>query len=221
MDKLFEAKRYAKQISAFALFNDVPSELMKEWLSSDGCSVCEYAIGTYLLKRNSHEHRLGILLRGSADVTRKCADGKMHMSTLHKNDILGAAALFNGDAQYVVDICARNQTRVLWINEAHFLKMLRDSESLLQNYLRYLNGRIRYLNNRLDALSKNTVAARIYTFLCAEAKNDTYTAESYTTLSDSLCISRATLYRGFDSLIADGKILRIGKKITLLKENTK
>ena len=50
------------------------------------------------------------------------------------------------------------------------------------------------------------------------AKNGVCYVKNYTKLSESLCVSRATLYRALDVLEEEQKIRRNGKEITLLEE---
>jgi CRP-like cAMP-binding protein len=187
-------------------------------LNRAGVRVAEYEAGEYLFRKNDKSDRLCIILRGSADVSRVSEDGLMHMSTLKRNDLYGAASLFGGDVGYVTDIRCNERVRALVITEDKVLALLSENQTVLRNYLRYLNGRIRFLNKRLDAFSKNTVAAKLLTFFAAEAKDNVYTVKNYTKLSETLCLSRATLYRALDALETSGKIKREGKNITIMEE---
>ena len=213
-----DAERYARQLTKAILFRDVPEDWIRTWLGRADVAVCEYEAGEYLFKKSDTNDRLGIILRGSADVTRQSDDGRMHMSTLKKNDLFGAASLFSRDTMYVTDICCNERTRVLFISEKEMLDLLSENRAVLRNYLGYLNGRIRFLNKRLDAFSKNSVAARIQSYFASEAKNNVFCVKSFTKLSESLCISRATLYRALDTLEEEHKIRRNGKEIILLEE---
>ena len=215
---VFDSERYARQLQKTSLFTGVPEKTVRAWLNSADVSVEEYTTEAYLFRKADTLDRLGILLRGSADVERMSSDGKMHMSTLKKNDLFGAASLFGGDASFVTDIRCNETVRVLWIPAAEVLQLLHENQTVLLNYLRYLNGRIRFLNRRLDALSKNTVAARLFSYLSDEAVDRVYTVKNVTKLSEMLCISRATLYRALETLEASGQIRRDGKQIMILSE---
>lgn len=221
MSTIYDAERYAKQLTKTILFDHVPEETIRTWLNRSHVCVAEYEAGAYLLRRGDKSDRLCILLRGSADVSRISEDGLMHMSTLKKNDLYGAASLFGGDMGYVTDIRCNERVRALLITEDEVLALLTENQTVLRNYLRYLNGRIRFLNKRLDAFSKNTVAAKLLTFFSAEAKDGIYTVKNYTKLSETLCLSRATLYRALETLETSGKIRREGKIITITEEYTK
>ncbi|MBQ1632568.1 MAG: Crp/Fnr family transcriptional regulator [Clostridia bacterium] len=218
MSTIADAERYAHQLNGTVLFRDVPEDRIRKWLYQSNVSIAEYDGGEYLYQKTDTTNRIGIMLRGSAEVNRKSRDGLMHMSVLKRNDLFGAASICGEDASFVTDIRARERTRVLIIPEEEMLNLLSDNRTVLKNYLSYLNGRIRFLNRRLDAFSKNTVAGRIMTLFTAESTGGVYTANSYTKLSESLCISRATLYRALDTLEKEHKIRRNGKVIELLEE---
>ena len=213
------AERYSRQLTKSCLFSGMPEKQIREWLNRSELSVKEYASGTYLLKSSERNRFLGIMLRGTADVMRQSSDGMMHMSTLRKNDLFGAASLFGSNETFLTDIRCNEPVRVLLISEDEMLKLLSKYQIVLENYLRYLNSRIRFLNKRLDAFSKNTVAARVMTFITSEAIGNEYSINNLTKLSETLCISRATLYRALDALESSGQIRRNGKQITIMEES--
>ena len=218
MSTVLDAERYTRQLASSVLFRGVDEDWIRGWLTHAHVAVSEYDSGEFLFRKSDTTDRIGILLRGTADVNRISEDGLMHMSTLKKNDLFGAASLCGGDESFVTDIRCNERARALIIPEDEMLDLLSMNKTVLRNYLSYLNGRIRFLNKRLDAFSKNSVAARIMTFFEAEAKNGIYCVRNYTKLSESLCISRATLYRALDALEEEHKIRRNGKEINLLEE---
>ncbi len=218
MSTLLNASRYARQLGGTVLFSGVSEDKIRAWLIRAEVTVAEYEIGEYLFTRNDKDVRLGILLRGAAEVRRESADGVMHMSVLNRNDLFGAASLFGNDHPYVTDIRCIKRVRVMIISEDALLELLSESKTVLRNYLSYLNSRIRFLNRRLDAFSKNTVTARVMTFLSGEAIDRVVCVGSMTKLSEALCVSRATLYRALESLESTHKIRRSGKEIILLED---
>ena len=218
MSTISDAERYAKQLSGTDLFRGVQEDRIRLWLIRANVAVETYEAGEYLFRKSDTTDRIGILLRGSAEVNRESSDGSMHMSTLKRNDLFGAASICGKDEQFVTDIRCKERTRVLIIPEEEMLNLLSENRTVLRNYLSYLNGRIRFLNKRLDAFSKNSVSARVMTFFAAEANERIYTVKSFTKLSESLCVSRATLYRALETLEEEHKIRRNGKEIELMEE---
>ena len=218
MSTVLDAERYTRQLRGTVLFSGVGEEWIRGWLCRANVSISEYETGEYLFRKDDKSNRVCVLLRGTADVNRVSSDGLMHMSTLKKNDLFGAASLCGKDESFVTDIRCNEHARALIIPEEEMLNLLSENRTVLQNYLSYLNGRIRFLNKRLDAFSKNSVSARILTYLSAESIDRVYRVKSFTKLSESLCISRATLYRALDALELAHKIQRNGKEIKLLEE---
>mgnify|MGYP002627197972 CR=1 FL=1 len=218
MSTVSDAERYARQLSGTVLFKGEPEDQIRQWLTHANVMIAEYDAGEYLFRKSDTTDRIGILLRGSAEVNRESSDGSMHMSTLKRNDLFGAASICGRNESYVTDIRCKERTRVLIIPEKEMLDLLSENRTVLQNYLHYLNGRIRFLNQRLDAFSKNSVSARVMTLFSAEAEGRIYTVKSYTKLSESLCVSRATLYRALNTLEEEHKIRRNGKEIELMED---
>ena len=200
------------------LLGGCSTEDVQSILNAPGVVTKSYSQGEYLMQRNSTKHVIGILQKGQAVVERKTENGMMHMSRISVGDVFGAASVFCSEASYVVDIRCLTDCDAVLIPEATLLELLSKQPTLLQNYLRYLTGRIRFLNRRLDALSKNNVPAKLMSHFVSESENGTVRVKSYTELAESLCLSRATLYRALDSLAQDGRIQREGKKITVLEE---
>lgn len=201
------------------LLTSCTAEDIQAILNAPGVCMEAYPQGALLMRRNSTQHALGILQKGQAVVERKTEDGMMHMSRLYAGDVFGAASVFCMETSYVVDIRCLTDCEALLIPEKTLLELLSQRPALLKNYLRYLTGRIRFLNQRLDALSKNTVPAKLMSHFVSESENGMVRVKSYTELAESLCLSRATLYRALDSLAHDGRIRREGKKITLLEDS--
>lgn len=218
MSGIYQAERYARQLSETALFYGAAVDWIRIWLSGANAIIREYEAGEFLFRKTDTTLHLGILLRGAAEVNRVSKDGLMHMRILRKNDLYGAASLFGGEAAFVTDIKCLEKTRVLLLTEDQMLDLFTQNKTILCNYLQYLNGRIRFLSKRLDAFSKNTVTAKVMTYLSGESSENVCRIKNYTKLSESLCVSRATLYRALDVLESDGKIKRNGKEITILEE---
>lgn len=218
LSTILDAERYARQLTGTILFRDVQEDWIRAWLSRSDVFVREYDTGDYLFQKQDTFGHIGILLRGTSDVRRLSDDGLMHMSTLKRNDLFGAASICGNDSAYVTDIQCNEPSRVLIIPEEEMLNLLSENRIVLRNYLCYLNSRIRFLNKRLDAFSKNSIASRIMTYFVSEKQNGIVRIKNYTKLSESLCVSRATLYRALDALEQEHKIQRNGKEIRLLEE---
>ena len=205
-------------LKSAALFEGLAEDEIRELLGRSNYTIETYRSGDLLMRKDSEEHVLGIVIKGTAAVKRIQGNGQMHMSHLSQGDMFGAASLFCEKSEYVVDIRCTTDVRAILIGETQLTAWMQDDSRILYNYLRYLTGRIRFLSQRLDALTETSVPLRILTYLEGTAKDGSCCVKSCQELAETLCLSRATLYRALDTLCEEGKILRKGKQIILLEE---
>ncbi len=159
-----------------------------------------------------HEFRrcLGLILTGSVRVTKDA----LIVSTLGAGEVFGAAALFSQSDEYATTLTALTDCTVLLLPQEAVLALLRESPLFVERYVRYLSGRIRFLSRRLDAVSAGTAERKLAQFLLGAGDGVLHT--SATALCRTLGVSRASLYRAFETLEADGAIQREGKSIRII-----
>ena len=93
-------------------------------------------------------------------------------------------------------------------------RLLAQDGPLRENYLRYLTGRIRFLSGRLQSLVQSGAEGKLARYLLANVREGQLTCAA-TDLARRLGLSRASLYRAFQSLEESGLISRHGKTISI------
>lgn len=211
--------KYAKQWLAHPIVADADARTVERLLSSEPACirVLAYDAGEAIYTRKHFQHELGFVLRGRVTVDRQTEHGGMRMSELGEGDLFGAAALYCQQQEFVVEIRARTDCRVLFVTEDAWTELLLSDGATLRQYLGYLGERLRYLNKRLDALSSDTMEDRLFLYLQGKAVDGVYTVKHYTHLADELCVGRATLYRAMDALCGQGRVLKDGNTIFILE----
>lgn len=219
MSRSRNPEAYAKDLTQVCLFSGLGEEEITKRLSRDGISVQHYENNELIYSADGYEKGIGILLIGSAVVTKRGGDSTMVMSVLKPGELFGAAALFAAQGPYVAYIRAQKSTWVILLQEKVFRDMMREDFRIAENYMTYLTDRIRFLSSRIDGFVKPTVEDRLLSFLKEHAKDGVYTPElGYSGLAEAICVSRTTLYRALDTLSQNGEIRRDGKMIELRKE---
>lgn len=210
---------YRDIAGATFLFSGVPGDEVETLLAIPGIAVEHFGAGEAIRSRLDPVGSLGILCYGSATVEKKGASGKILMSVLIAGDLFGAAAMFGEHETYVADITATKSAWVVTIPEEALKRMMRQDFRITENYLRYLTARIRFLSDRIDGFAEGSVEERVMHYIEKNAVDGVF-CPSYplSKLADALAVSRATLYRALDALIAEGRIAKDQKRITLLKE---
>lgn len=190
------------------LFRRVEPELLAEVLAASEKIIVPR--GGTVYDRLRFQRCLGILLEGELQVRKE----SLLISTLRSGDVFGAAALFNERADYPTTLTAMADCWLLLIPQETVRELVRTSGAFAEDYVTYLSGRIRFLSSRLDAVSADRGEGKLARYLLSADGGSGMTV-SATQLSQRIGVGRATLYRAFETLEADGLILREGKTIRI------
>lgn len=216
MTRSVKPVRYGEQAARAPLFYGVEAEQVERLLALDGVGVRHYAAGETIYSPDGFERCLGFVVSGSARVVKDCGTGAMPMSVLRAGELFGAAALFTDGESYVADIRAESSTWAVLIPQSALEEMMRLDLRIAKNYIAYLTARIRFLSARLDGFVPPTVEERVLSYVRANARDGAFRpAHGLSAVADALRISRATLYRAFDALQAQGKLYKDGKTLYL------
>ncbi|MBQ9785228.1 MAG: Crp/Fnr family transcriptional regulator [Clostridia bacterium] len=179
------------------------------------CEITAFEDGDVIHSPDSSEKKVGLILDGRAVVTTKDPSKTALLRYLGVGDAFGVANLFN-DEPYVSVIRAEKKCRVFFMNERAVRAMLESDRVFLYRYLTFLSGRVCYLNRKIGYLTAGSAERRLALYLCSFEKAEISLENSLSSLSELLDVGRASLYRAFDRLIADGHIQKDGRKILLL-----
>lgn len=192
------------------VFRDCPPNLVRWALTHSGCSVHCFRSGQTLYQPDRFFRCLGVLLSGGVRVTRDT----LAISILAPGDLFGAAALFNDRPDYATTLTATSPCRVLLLTQ-ELVGLLMDKSPLFRdNYIRYLSGRIRFLSGKIRSLAADSAEGKLKQHLLTSLSPDRPRLDCPATeLARRLGISRASLYRAFDTLEGQGLIRREGRSI--------
>lgn len=201
-----------EQLENCALFTGCSPSQTERALSDESCRVQAFASGQVLYRPNRFSRCLGVLLSGSVQVTRDA----LVISVLSPGDLFGAAALFNDRPDYATTLTARTACRAVLFPQEQVSRMMDTSPQIRDNYIRYLSGRIRFLSGKIRSLAADGADGKLAQYLLANLSVEQPRLDCPATeLARRLGISRASLYRAFDSLCQQGLICRTGRTITV------
>jgi len=197
------------------LFRGAPESVLQRILNVSGYEYRTYARGETVYGRLNFERSLGIILEGEISVSKENADGKrMIMNTLGRGEMFGAAALFNTEKEYAVELRALSPSRVILFSQRIVKRLIEREPVIAENYIRYLSERILFLNKKLYFLTAGTAEQRLSSYLINNLSeyDETALPMSMTSLAMSLNISRASLYRAMDVMLSSGAIVKNGSR---------
>lgn len=162
------------------------------------------------------ERCVGIIVKGSAKVTKPKKGGTVTMSVLGAGDVFGAATILDGEMP-VTRAEAVKELTALVFTEERFEELLKTDSELSINFCRYLISRIRFLTARVECLAGCTAQDKIMSYLELNAKEgEVHIPFGMDAFAKAVSLSRASLYRALDELEKSGKISRNGHEIRIL-----
>ncbi len=205
------------QIKKLFLFEGLNDEQIQNAVNNF-TNAREFKKGEIIYSAEHFSNALCVLLSGKA-VAFTNSGKRICMNNFEIGDCFGAAALFGNDKRYVSTVSAKTDIKILFITENELKNLFSKYPIIATNYIRFLTRKIRFLNKKLDVLSCATTEDTVYYYLSSVADSDGYVKipDNMTRLAKTLGLSRASLYRSFDSLERDNVILRENNLIKVIK----
>lgn len=205
-------------LAGTALFRGLPQEELPPLLAEGNARRCRVRKGEVIYAPRQYQQSLGILLTGSALVTKGTEGAPpLVVSMLRRGDLFGAAALFNDEPDFASTITARADCSLVLFSQARLTALLKASPLLALNYIRYLSSRIRVLAREIDCLVAGSGEKKLVYYLlsCMDENQVVQLGCSLTELSRRLHMGRASLYRALDRLEEEGILVREGREIIM------
>ncbi len=203
------------------IFQGAAPQKLREFLLCRGASLHTFERGETVCLPGAHNDCLGMLVEGSAQVSKGGVSRPVLMSTLQKGDLFGAITLYGSHDYFVTRVTACSPCTVLFLSKSLVDEILMQNPCFARQYIAYLSDRIYFLNSKIDAFTGGTAESRLAAYLIAnlvQDGNETYVRmrTSMNRLTQSLDIARASLYRAFEQLEEAGAIRREGRMVSIL-----
>lgn len=195
----------------FFLFKSLDEKIIDHLLTFDGIKEEEY-LQSEIMLNNSTEEKIGIIVKGKAII--KSGENGVIIKKLSKNDVFGAASLFDSPTHSTSVICV-SDCSVITVNRSFIESCINEERQVAINYIEFLSKRISFLNSKINSYTAKSAENKLYSYLLQlpKSNNEAILSVDLSTLSKMIGIGRATLYRAFDKLESDGLITKQDKKI--------
>ncbi len=178
-------------------------------------TVSSYKKGEIVFSKECFTPSLFVIIEGLARVKK----GETVISHLEVGALFGAAFLYNDISAFQNTVIALSPLRVAVLSKEAVDYIIKNDPTVALNYIKYLSHRVSFLNDKIEGYTAQSAEEKLMHYLKKNADKIGTECEitvSMKELSSVLGISRASLYRVFDSLENSGKIRRDSKKIYLL-----
>ncbi len=193
------------------LFNHLSVEETEKIIDDISCSIKYYKKGEVIFSPLQTADRLGVILKGSIDVQKFFASGKViTVGRRLPYDLIADASMFASISCYPATVSARENSYVWLINKAQLLKIFAKDNRIMVKFLESVSNRTLALNTMVEILSLNSVPAKIAYFLTMEQKkanSNTITLKfPKKSLAEQINVARPTLSRELKKMQLDGII---------------
>ncbi len=166
---------------------------------------------------------LGVLIKGRIVVHAQKEGKKLLLNCHEKGAVFGFSSLFQEQpSAFCTEMRAKGNAQVLWIDEILLLELIEQDSRVACNIIAYQASKIRFLNSKILSLTRPGAEERLYAHLCAMKRNadgQIAVPVHMSEISARLNVSRASVYRALDRLIAEGKVEKSGNTLIIKTKN--
>lgn len=195
------------------LFEHIENNQVLELLKCFGIKTKTYKQNSYVLKIGSKINYLGVILSGTALVTKTDALGKtVLLETLKTNDIFGHNIVCFGLNKSPVDIIAESECEILFLPFEKVVtpcsKLCTYHLRLIKNVMKMISKRNSLLTDKIDILGQKTTREKILAFLYSyKAEDKPFTVPfSRAGMAEFLCVDRSAMSRELCKMRDEGML---------------
>lgn len=203
-------------LSAHPLFAGVPTDSgpLENETDAGRCYLITVAAGEQI---TAPGRWIGLIVSGRVRIYSTDSTRQVMLRAMTAGDMLGIAQFFSQVEAPISRAVAHSETQLLILTADAVQHLLDASPRFRDNCLAFLAGRIAFLNRKITTFTGGSAERRLAHYLdTVAADNDCFLCPvSLSAMADTLDISRASLYRAFQTLEQDGFLIRTGKRFCL------
>ena len=205
------------------LFRGITPERLFADLEEISFHTRSYKKGEILAQQGAVCNRLVILTKGSVRGEMIDYSGRL----IKVEDIAAPRAiaplfLFGEENRYPVEVTANEPTEVIELPKSSVLRLFRNNEQFLENYMNLSANYARTLSDKLFFMSFKTIRQKLASYLLRLHKQQQQAHitldRSQKEMSDYYGVSRASLARELAHMQEDGLLIADRKHITILQK---
>lgn len=201
------------------LFKTLDRSLCEDWIKSGSAKIISFDKGEAVMTEESFSRCLIVILKGSAAVIKRGLDGRQTViNLLLCGDVFGMATLFFEQDEYPSEIITEKPCRMAFFPKELAEEAFSSSPEFSKAYVTLLSQKIHFLNERLRTFTEGETDERLLRWIkdVSGGKTEFCLPCPVSRVAEAIGVGRASLYRAFDSLQAEGVLKKSGKSIVIL-----
>ena len=210
-----------KTLKETVVFNNIDEETIKNILEKTRYEIRNYSPNESIAFRGDEVKGLYIILKGILITEMLTEEGNViKIEELVPSDVIASAFIFGKNNSFPVDLNAKDEAEILFIERKEFLKILFSKEKILENFLNEISNKTQLLTNKIwNSFNNKTIKKKFCDYVKKNQKNNLFSIQNLGALAEFFGVERPSLSRVLSDLVKDEKLERIGRnKYKILDE---
>jgi len=195
------------------VFNGIDEKTIKNILEKTKYEIKKYSSDESIAFRGDEVRGLYIILKGTLTTEMLTEEGNViKIEELVPSDIIASAFVFGKKNSFPVDLSAKDEAEILFVERKEFLKILFSEEKILENFLNEVSNKTQLLTSKIwNSFNNKTIKKKFCDYVKKNQKNDLFSIQNLGALAEYFGVERPSLSRVLSDLVKDEKLERIGR----------
>ena len=202
-----------KTLKETVVFNNIDEETIKNILEKTRYEIRNYSPNESIAFRGDEVKGLYIILKGTLITEMLTEEGNViKIEELVPSDVIASAFIFGKNNSFPVDLSAKDETEIFFVERKEFLKLLFSQEKILENFLNEISNKTQLLTSKIwNSFNNKTIKKKFCDYVKRNQKNNEFFIENLGALAEFFGVERPSLSRVLSELVKDEKLERIGR----------
>ena len=192
------------------VFNGIDEKTIKNILEKTKYEIKKYSSDESIAFRGDEVRGLYIILKGTLTTEMLTEEGNViKIEELVPSDVIASAFVFGKKNSFPVDLNAKDEAEILFIERKEFLKILFSKEKILENFLNEVSNKTQLLTSKI--FNNKTIKKKFCDYVKKNQKNNLFSIQNLGALAEYFGVERPSLSRVLSDLVKDEKLERIGR----------
>ena len=195
------------------VFNGIDEKTIKNILEKNKYEIKKYSPNESIAFRGDEVRGLYIILKGTLTTEMLTEEGNViKIEELVPSDVIASAFVFGKKNSFPVDLNAKDEAEILFIERKEFLKILFSKEKILENFLNEVSNKTQLLTSKIwNSFNNKTIKKKFCDYVKKNQKNNLFSIQNLRALAEYFGVERPSLSRVLSDLVKDEKLERIGR----------
>ena len=195
------------------VFNGIDEKTIKNILEKNKYEIKKYSPDESIAFRGDEVKGLYVILKGTLTTEMLTEEGNViKIEELVPSDVIASAFVFGKKNSFPVDLNAKDEAEILFIERKEFLKILFSKEKILENFLNEVSNKTQLLTSKIwNSFNNKTIKKKFCDYVKKNQKNNLFSIQNLGALAEYFGVERPSLSRVLSDLVKDEKLERIGR----------